>query len=456
MSARKEQQNDNENDRAVCPESTLESANARNKVPVKASNRSNSACESTIESSLRRDFIKRAALVTAAGAAGVLVAQPLKSKLIPTSEAACGGPLILGQSNIACRSTQLFGGHPDVSVCQAFVVQNCFAGGTAIAAFAFGQGVAFCGTTECGPAIIASSNSPFTGKFKNRGNFGPDKTALIQYETGDSSPINWYSGVAGSGNGLGLADGTFFIENFGGSELVIGANNNVGIGTNTPNAKLSFGTFEGDSIFLYDGTNTKYGFGIRASELRVFHGTDTSSNHTSFGKYDGSTFTEFMRLNNQGQLGIGTTTPQTTLQVNGTVEATKLGIGTASPKTPLQVVGTMSGSALGLGTTTPKTTLQVNGSVSAKVAIKTTSYSMADSDFAILASGAIKITLPAASNTGMVAFIKNISTSTVTVAPIGTDKIEGSTAARTLTKQFASLTLMAGGNGVWYVLANAT
>jgi len=100
-------------------------------------------------------------------------------------------------------------------------------------------------------------------------------------------------------------------------------NNRVGIGTNTPNAKLSLGTGIGDNKFyLYDFTGDKYGFGIRSSQLMIYSGAGgTNGGGITFGKYDGTTFTENVRFTNSGAVGIGTTTPATKLDINGSMTA---------------------------------------------------------------------------------------------------------------------------------------
>src|SRR5579862_6184474 len=86
MLARKEQESNSENNGAVCPESTIESANMRNPAQRPAERRSgNLVCKSTIESANRRSFIKKAALITAAASVAGTV---LGSKILRESSAA--------------------------------------------------------------------------------------------------------------------------------------------------------------------------------------------------------------------------------------------------------------------------------------------------------------------------------------------------------------------------------
>jgi hypothetical protein len=125
--------------------------------------------------------------------------------------------------------------------------------------------------------------------------------------------------------------------------------------------------------------------------------------------------------------------------------------------TPLSVVN--SSGWLGLGSSNAPTTLTVGGSVSARTVVATANYKMGSSDFAVLASGKIKATLPPASTaTGMIVFVKNTSTSTVTIEAFKnskeTDTIEGA-ASEALKKQYDSLQLISDGTNEWYILGNS-
>jgi hypothetical protein len=85
----------------------------------------------------------------------------------------------------------------------------------------------------------------------------------------------------------------------------------LGIGTTAPNGNLSFGTGLADNkIYLYDGTNDKYGFGVRASQFLIYSGAQGDvAGGITFGKYNGTTFTESVRITNSGNVGIGITAP---------------------------------------------------------------------------------------------------------------------------------------------------
>jgi hypothetical protein len=151
------------------------------------------------------------------------------------------------------------------------------------------SGIGVRAASNTGLGLYAVSGGYLIGKFKND-NFcsGADKTALIQIETGDSTPIPWNVGVSGSGNGLSIADGDFYIEQCGhGSRMTIDTCGRVGIGTSAPSTLLDVnGTVTGAGVVVCNGVVNK-------------------------------------------SLGVATASPQTTLQINGSLSA-KIATKTAS------------------------------------------------------------------------------------------------------------------------------
>ena len=125
---------------------------------------------------------------------------------------------------------------------------------------------------------------------------------------------------------------------------------------------------------------------------------------------------------------------------------------------PTVVVNTCG--MVGIGTVAPNTTFQVNGGFSVGTKVESSDYSMSSSDFVILAkasSKSITITLPPASNTGQMINIKKVDSTAnkVSVQRQGTDTIEGAT-SKSLPSQYDGLTLVAGGDGVWYAISSST
>lgn len=103
---------------------------------------------------------------------------------------------------------------------------------------------------------------------------------------------------------------------FAGSYIVA---QNVGIGTNSPQFPLSFPGIVGDKISLWsDGSSTHYGLGIQSNLFQIY--TKTNNNDIVFGYGSSGAFTETMRIKGNGNVGIGTNTPVTTLDVNGQVK----------------------------------------------------------------------------------------------------------------------------------------
>lgn len=91
------------------------------------------------------------------------------------------------------------------------------------------------------------------------------------------------------------------------------ANGNVGIGTSSPGFPLSFPDTRGDKISLWGNNVNHYGFGIQELLLQIH--TDAPAADVAFGWGTSAAMTETMRIRGNGNVGIGTKTPVTALQI---------------------------------------------------------------------------------------------------------------------------------------------
>ena len=103
------------------------------------------------------------------------------------------------------------------------------------------------------------------------------------------------------------------------------SNVNVGIGTSSPHAALHFAaTTASRKIILYEGfdnDNQFYGFGINAGTLR-YQIIGNSDSHIFYSGVDATNSLELMRIQGDGNVGIGTNAPTAKLSVNGTANNT--------------------------------------------------------------------------------------------------------------------------------------
>ena len=156
----------------------------------------------------------------------------------------------------------------------------------------------------------------------------------ILIEGASGSETIWMSG----GSAVRYSGGKLILQN---SIYIDSGNGNVGIGTTSPTEKLVVGgssgamstptairmddtyrtggdSFNNLKFYLYKSTNETYGFGLGdLADLQYWAGTTSTGTHKFF-----TSQTERMRITSAGNVGIGTTSPATALDVNGVITAT--------------------------------------------------------------------------------------------------------------------------------------
>jgi len=100
---------------------------------------------------------------------------------------------------------------------------------------------------------------------------------------------------------------------------------NVGIGNCSPAGQFSLnGAINDCKLLVYDNgsANDRYGFGIRSHQFMMYSANaGDACGGITFGKHDGTTFTEHVRFMNGGNVGIGISCANYKLHINGTFYA---------------------------------------------------------------------------------------------------------------------------------------
>jgi hypothetical protein len=114
-------------------------------------------------------------------------------------------------------------------------------------------------------------------------------------------------------------------DNFVDRMTIQASTGNVGIGNCSPAGQFSLnGVINDCKLLVYDAgiTNDRYGFGIRTSQFMMYSANaGDACGGITFGKHDGTTFTEHVRFMNGGNVGIGISCANYRLHVNGTFYA---------------------------------------------------------------------------------------------------------------------------------------
>lgn len=165
-----------------------------------------------------------------------------------------------------------------------------------------------------GLIIAGASGSPATSQVAFIG-FNPNASQ-------GTAPIGIGAQYINGSAGQGAAD--FFIGSSSGGaaaiKLVVQNGGNVGIGTTAPNAPLQFAnTTANRKLVLFESTNNDnqfYGLGINNSMLR-YQVDAPGATHAFFAGTGIGSSNELMRIQGNGNVGIGTSTPAVALEVVG-------------------------------------------------------------------------------------------------------------------------------------------
>ena len=169
-------------------------------------------------------------------------------------------------------------------------------------------------------------------------------------------------------------DGTNWIAN----SNIFNNGTNVGLGTASPNAPLQFAnSIANRKIVLWEDANNDhqfYGIGINSATLR--YQSSTGVDHAFYAAASSTTSNELMRIQGNGNVGIGISAPGAKLHVVGSTilngatsvnslnAATNFSVGSSGNANMLFVNGTTNG--VGIGTAAPNAPLQFSNALASR------------------------------------------------------------------------------------------
>lgn len=188
-------------------------------------------------------------------------------------------------------------------------------GGSAIDAIVGGSGTGMGTGSSAAIRAYNSMNYPFA--------YGIEATSSASYGVRGNAYVTGRAGVYGAGytGSDGVSGIAFSLTGAGGyfsgnKYALITGSGNVGIGTTTPTAPLSFLSSLGNKINLWGNADTShYGIGIQGSLYQHYVPESTAS--IAFGVGRSANFQEKMRIRGDGRVGIGTSNPSGLLSIKG-------------------------------------------------------------------------------------------------------------------------------------------
>lgn len=192
--------------------------------------------------------------------------------------------------------------------------------------------------------------------------------------------VGTFTSALGGWLGTKTAHSLHFFTNNSNPLATLSTAGNFGIGTQAPTAPLSFANLIGNKIALWgDAVGGHYGLGIQGSLLQMY--SSGSNADIALGYGSSTSFTENMRVKGNGNVGIGTASPNSKLEVFGSGYGIYQNDGTVSVGTYTSAtggwLGTTSNHALHFFTanSAEKMTLSVAGNLGIGVTAPTSPLS---------------------------------------------------------------------------------
>ncbi|MGG9961347.1 beta strand repeat-containing protein [Ferruginibacter sp. SUN106] len=282
------------------------------------------------------------------------------------------------------------------------------------------------GTSASSDVVATANNGNETSNYIDMGINGGSYTGGVMGAANDgylyTMGNNFLLGTANASKSLVfMTGGTTQSTN---ERMRIDGSGNVGIGTNTPTANFHVATTATTSStiaqFLAPGLTTS-----NATYLKLGKSLSTGDQADIVYNWTGAN-------SNSNYLGFGFYSKPISMAVT-------------------------NGGNVGVGTTTPASTLEVNGSLALAITTKTATYTATASDHTIICNNtgaAITINLPAAAGcSGRVYVVKKISGMllNVTIDPNASETVDGVT-TRVLTTQYESVMIQSDGAN-WFILS---